>query len=342
MKQLVILSGKGGTGKTTVAASFIALAHTRAYADCDVDAPNLQLVACNSSYTWDIFERCKPTSINCGQQAIDNTQNRTQDHAAGAKLESADFYGYQKAVKYDNYCTNCGKCEEICRFGAIKDGRVNPYECEGCGVCEAFCPSADEYGRKAIRLEDNISGKTMMYKNEGEVFSTAELKMGNGASGKLVTQVRKNLYNSINDQAGNSTAVHCSSCSSDIVIIDGSPGIGCPVIASVTGVDMVLVVTEPTLSGMHDMERIVETAAKFGATCVVCINKFDVNLVNTQKIEEYCALRGIQVAGRIPFDPQVVEAVNMGRPVVLIDNSPAKDSILEIWEAVSSILLKEN
>ena len=152
--------------------------------------------------------------------------------------------------------------------------------------------------------------------------------MGNCASGKLVTQVRKSLYNSMNGQ--------------ELVIIDGSPGIGCPVIASVTGVDMVLVVTEPTLSGMHDMERIVETANKFGAACVVCINKFDVNLVNTQKIEEYCAEQDIPVAGRIPFDSQVVEAVNMGRPVVLIGNSPAKASILKIWEAVSSMLLKEN
>lgn len=293
MKQLVILSGKGGTGKTTVAASFIALAQNKAYADCDVDAPNLQLV-----------------------------------YAAGTSPETEDFYGYQKAVKYDDYCISCGKCEELCQFGAIKDGKVNPYECEGCGVCEAFCPSTNEHGKKAIRLENNVSGKTMVYRNEVEVFSTAELKMGNGASGKLVTQVRKNLYNSMNGQ--------------ELVIIDGSPGIGCPVIASVTGVDMVLVVTEPTLSGMHDMERIVETSNKFGAACVVCINKFDVNLVNTQKIEEYCALRNIPVAGRIPFDPQVVEAVNTGRPVVLIDNSPAKDSILEIWEAVSSILLKDN
>lgn len=293
MKQLVILSGKGGTGKTTVAASFIALAQNKAYADCDVDAPNLQLV-----------------------------------FAAGTNPETTDFHGYQKAVKYDDYCRSCGKCEVLCQFGAIKYGKVNSYECEGCGVCEAFCPSEDEYGKKAIRLENNVSGKTRVYRNEVTVFSTAELKMGNGASGKLVTQVRKNLYNYMNGQ--------------ELVIIDGSPGIGCPVIASVTGVDMVLVVTEPTLSGMHDMERIVETANKFGAACVVCINKFDVNLVNTRKIEEYCAEQGIPVAGRIPFDSQVVEAVNMGRPVVLIDNSPAKDSILKIWEVVSSMLLKEN
>ncbi len=283
------MSGKGGTGKTTVAASFIALASSKVYADCDVDAPNLQLV-----------------------------------YAKDTKPEINDFYGYQKAVKYDSLCTNCGRCEELCRFGAIKGGKVNPYECEGCGVCEAFCTSADEYGKKAIRLEDNVSGKTMVFTGKGEVFSTAELKMGNGASGKLVTQVRKNLYNSMDGQ--------------ELVIIDGSPGIGCPVIASVTGVDMVLVVTEPTLSGIHDMERIVETAGKFGAACVICINKFDINLVNTKRIEEYCAEHDIVIAGKIPFDTQVIDSVNTGRPVVSLESSPAKDAILSIWQRVETLL----
>lgn len=291
MKQLVILSGKGGTGKTTVAASFIALARNKAFADCDVDAPNLHLV-----------------------------------YATNIKPEIEDFCGYEKAKKYDVHCTGCGKCEELCQFGAIKDGVVNLYECEGCGVCEAFCPSLSEDGKKAIRLEKNISGKTMLYKCDEDIFSSAELNMGNGASGKLVTQVRKNLYSSINGQ--------------EFVIIDGSPGIGCPVIASVTGVDMVLVVTEPTLSGMHDMQRIIEVARKFGASCAVCINKFNVNLANTQNIEEYCEQRNIMMMGKIPFDPQVIEAVNVGKPVVLLEYSPAKDAILSIWEKVEAFLLK--
>lgn len=295
MKQLVILSGKGGTGKTTVAASFIALAQNKVYADCDVDAPNLQLIY------------------------------KTKDDP-----EITDFYGYQKAVKYDEFCINCGKCEEICMFGAIKDGKVIAYECEGCGVCEAFCPAAGTDGNKAIRLEDNVSGHTMVYKNSSEVFSTAELAMGNGASGKLVTQVRKNLYNSINSKKGKDD---------ELLIIDGSPGIGCPVIASVTGVDMVLVVTEPTLSGIHDMERIIETADKFGAACVVCINKFDVNPVNTCSIEEFCAQRSIPVAGRIPYDPQVIIAVNSGKPIVSIADSPAGYAVINIWKTVASMLL---
>lgn len=291
MKQLVILSGKGGTGKTTVAASLIALARNKAFADCDVDAPNLHLI-----------------------------------HGADIEPVIEDFHGYQKARKYEELCSVCGKCETLCQFGAIRNGKVNPYECEGCGVCEAVCPSADQDGKKAIRLEMNVSGYTMVYTNMAEVFSCAELKMGNGASGKLVTQVRKNLYQAMDTQ--------------ELVIIDGSPGIGCPVIASVTGVDAVLVVAEPTLSGMHDMERIIETAGKFGAACMVCINKYDVNLGTTQKIEEYCEQRNIPVMGRIPFDPKVVEAVNAGIPAVFIDNSPAREGIMSVWQAVSDRLLR--
>ncbi len=289
MKQLVILSGKGGTGKTTVAASFIELSQNKAFADCDVDAPNLHLV-----------------------------------HATNIQPELENFYGYKKAVKYEEVCINCGKCEQLCRFGAIKSGIVNPYECEGCGVCEEFCPALNSDGKKAIRLENNVSGKTILYKYNDRVFSSAELKMGNGASGKLVTQVRKNLYNSINGQ--------------ELVIIDGSPGIGCPVIASVTGVDMVLVVAEPTLSGIHDMERIVETAKKFRATCAVCVNKYNVNTENTQIIEEYCKNNNISMLGKIPFDSKVLDALNDGKTVVMLESSSAKDAIISIWEKVSELL----
>lgn len=306
MKQLVILSGKGGTGKTTVAASFIELSRTIAFADCDVDAPNLHLV-----------------------------------QTLNSKPEIKDFYGYQKAVKYDDLCIGCGKCERLCQFGAIKNGKVNLYECEGCGVCEEFCPSVNESGQKAIRLEDNVSGTTMVSINADRVFSTAELKMGNGASGKLVTEVRKNLYNSMSTQTGNVGEKRLSSSNKEFVIIDGSPGIGCPVIASVTGVDMVLVVTEPTLSGMHDMERIVETANKFGATCVICVNKYDVNSENTKKIEGYCIHNNIVMAGKIPFDKHVLEALNEGIPVVQYKDSPAGNAITAIWDTVSALLLRK-
>lgn len=282
MKQLLILSGKGGTGKTTVAGAFIKQAHNKAYADCDVDAPNLHLVCSN-----------------------------------GEVKSEKPYYGFKKAVKYDDVCIQCGKCEELCRFGAIKNGILYSMECEGCGVCEAFCPAEDTEGRKAIRLEDNISGYTSVSCIDGEVFSHAQLKMGNGASGKLVTEVRKNLK----DHADNM----------EFAIIDGSPGIGCPVIASITGVDLVLIVAEPTVSGIHDMKRIIETARRFGAPCLVCINKYDINLNNTCEIEEFCMRESIPVIGKIPFDPLVIKAVNQGRTVMEMEGSPAAEILREIW-----------
>lgn len=282
MKQLVILSGKGGTGKTTVASALIQLAQHKAFADCDVDAPNLHLV-----------------------------------YSQGEVLDNSLFYGYKRAVKYDDLCIDCGKCKELCRFGAINNGRVNQYDCEGCGVCEAFCPVHDEDGKPAIRLENNVSGQTYVSKVNGEVFSSAKLKMGNGASGKLVTEVRENLLKRITDE--------------ELIIIDGSPGIGCPVIASVTGVDMVLIVAEPTLSGMHDMKRILETARRFGVICLVCINKFDVNIENSIKIGEFCQSESISLLGRIPFDPLVVKAVNSGKTIIEMPHSPAAAALREIW-----------
>lgn len=291
MKQLVVLSGKGGTGKTTVAGALTTLALNKAIADCDVDAPNLHLI-----------------------------------YSERAILDSKPFYGYMKAVKDDDLCSACGKCEEMCRFGAIKNGVVNQYDCEGCGVCEAICPVRDEQGRAAIRLQDNVSGETCLSRVNGEMFSSAQLRMGNGASGKLVTEVRKNLFGAISDE--------------ELIIIDGSPGIGCPVIASVTGVDLVLLVTEPTLSGIHDMKRVIDTARRFGVTCKVCINKFDVSIDNSRAIEDYCNLEDIELIGRIPFDPMVVKAINAGKTVVEFPESAACKAITEIWETLKSMLMQ--
>lgn len=290
MKQLVVLSGKGGTGKTTIASSFIRLADHKAFADCDVDAPNLD----------QIFDY-------------------------GEAAEEQPFYGLKKAVKYDNICTGCGKCEELCRFGAIKNGRVNPYECEGCGVCEAFCPAKDKEGNTAIRLEERVSGKTKLYNNNNEVFSTAELFMGSGASGRLVTEVRRNLYKAAGNQK--------------YAIIDGSPGIGCPVIASVTGANMVLIVAEPTVSGIHDMKRIVETSRRFGTKIAVCINKFDISKTNTSAIKRFCRDENIPLVGLIPFDSAVINAVNSGKTVVDYPESVAGNAIRKIWKNVKKMLL---
>jgi len=267
MKKLLILSGKGGTGKTTVASAFIKLSRAKAFADCDVDAPNLHLIMEQPS------EPVKTDYIGMGKAEID--------------LES---------------CIACGLCKENCRFNAIElengSYKVDKFSCEGCGVCEQFCPVS------AVKLLPDIAGELMLYKNDS-TFSTAQLKMGSGTSGKLVTEVKKQL-NSAEKVA-------------EIAIIDGSPGIGCPVIASLSGVDMVLVVTEPSLSGISDMERIIKTADKFQTKMAVCINKFDTNLKNTKRIEDFCKEAEIAFVGKIPFDKNAVKAINSGRSIVDID-----------------------
>lgn len=288
MKQLVILSGKGGTGKTTIAASLVKLASNKGYADCDVDAPNLHLI-----------------------------------HGKDIKPITNNYYGYQKAVKYYDICINCSKCEELCNFGAIKDSVLNPYECEGCGVCEYFCPVSDSSGKKAIRLEDNISGITRLYKGK-EVFSSAYLEMGNGASGKLVNEVRKNLSSNITNE--------------ELLIIDGSPGIGCPVIASITGVDLVLIVAEPTISGIHDMKRIIDTARNFGIKCIICINKYDINIEKAKEIEQYCKKANISIVGKIPNDAQIIKATNLGLSIIEIEESKAKEEIIKMWDNIKTNL----
>jgi MinD superfamily P-loop ATPase len=279
MKQLLILSGKGGTGKTTVASALIELNRSRAFADCDVDAPNLHLV---------VSQMSEPVTT--------------------------DYYGFGKAVIDASKCVRCGKCEENCRFGAIKDFSVGEFECEGCGVCVEICPV------QAITMRDHVSGELMLYRNDQRVFSTAQLKMGSGASGKLVTAVKKQLTQ--------------EASGAKLSIIDGSPGIGCPVIASITGVNMVLIVAEPTISGMHDMKRIIDTAKHFGVRCVVCVNKFDVNLVNTKEIESYCSSLQIPVVGLIPFDETVVKAVNRCQSIAGYPDSPAGKAIAAIWDNI--------
>jgi len=284
LKKLLILSGKGGTGKTTVTSAFISLGGIQKYADCDVDAPNLHLTI--------------PLS---------------------GEPERKNYYGFGKAVINKTKCVHCGLCEQNCAFCAIKNETVEIFECEGCGVCEVICPV------KAISMEDYASGELMLYKSEGHVFSTAQLKMGSGASGKLVTAVKKQIPDSDN---------------SEIVVIDGSPGIGCPVIASISGVDMVLIVAEPTISGIHDMKRIIDTAKHFSTPCAVCVNKFDVSIDNTEKIEKYCTEIGVPVIGRIPFDKEVVKAVNHCESIVNYPESKAAKALSEICNKLKKTLLQ--
>lgn len=288
MKQLLILSGKGGTGKTTIASAFIKLSIAKAYADCDVDAPNLHLVMSHA-----------------------NEPKRT------------DYYGLPKAEIDPELCIQCDQCRQKCRFDAISVGidyMVDPFSCEGCGVCEAICPVS------AITLKLAIAGELMLYVDDA-VFSTAQLKMGSGTSGMLVTEVKKQMKAAAKDE--------------ELAIIDGSPGIGCPVIASLSGVDMVLIVAEPSISGISDMERIIKTAEKFQTKIAVCINKYDTNIENTEQIEAFCQKSKLPFAGRIPYDSDAVKAINDAKSIVDMDCAAGR-AARDVFDQTMRILLKES
>ena len=287
MKQLLILSGKGGTGKTTVAGAFIKLSNASAYADCDVDAPNLHLVMVQA-----------------------------------ASPQRSDYFGMPKAQINPDLCVKCDLCRQNCRFEAIDPDfhyTVDAFACEGCGVCEKVCPVG------AIQLVDSVAGDLMLYTEEA-VFSTAQLKMGSGTSGMLVTEVKKQMKSAAPE--------------APFAIIDGSPGIGCPVIASLSGVDMVLIVAEPSVSGISDMERIIKTAQGFETEIAVCINKYNTNFEKTEEIVAYCQSMGIPFVGKIPFDAKVVEAVNQGKSIVEVDCS-AGSAVKEVYAKTLRLLSGE-
>lgn len=285
MKQLLILSGKGGTGKTTLSAAFIRFSGAKAAADCDVDAPNLHIV------------------------------NR-QDTVPAV----SDFFGGDKAVIDTERCMGCALCRTGCRFGAVDiTGSVcsiNEYACEGCGVCTLLCPQG------AISLRPDIAGRKELYTGKS-VFSTATLKMGRGNSGKLVTEVKREMIKNAPD--------------AELAIIDGSPGIGCPVIASVSGVDLVLVVAEPSISGISDLKRLLKTAETFGTRLAVCVNKWDISPENTQAVTDFCTEKGIPFLGIIPYDRKASEAINTGRSLADID-CPAGKALREIYDKTVKLL----
>ena len=289
MKQLLILSGKGGTGKTTVASALIKLSNAKAYADCDVDAPNLHLIM-----------------------------------AAKTDPERRDYYGLPKAKIDPKRCTACDRCRESCRFEAIikdQDYKVDAFACEGCGVCVAVCPV------NAVTLNPAVAGELMLHTDENRVFSTAQLKMGSGNSGLLVSEVKKQLKT--------------AAVQTELAIIDGSPGIGCPVIASLSGVDLVLIITEPSVSGLSDLERIIKTAGTFQIKTAVCINKYDTNRRKTAQIEDYCRENEIPVVGHIPFDPLAVEAINNGKTIVDLA-CPAGEATRRVFAHTLDLLLMDS
>jgi MinD superfamily P-loop ATPase len=288
VKQITVLSGKGGTGKTTLVASFAALAKKTVLTDCDVDAPDLHLLL--------------------------NPQI----------VQTQEFVGSKVAVIDKEKCIQCGKCKELCRFNAIEELSVDPVLCEGCGVCTYICPA------KAIKLTERISGYAFISNTKYGPMSHARLNPGEENSGKLVTLVRKNAKRVTENE------------SYRLILNDGPPGIGCPVIASVGGVDMGLVVVEPTLSGFHDMERALGLLNHFKISSLVCINKYDINEENTDRIAEYCASKGVEVVGRIPFDAIVIEAMVAGKTVV--EHSPknrVSQEIEMVWERVLSALNRQ-
>jgi MinD superfamily P-loop ATPase len=288
LKQIAIVSGKGGTGKTSLTASFAALTHDLVIVDCDVDAPDLHMLL-------------HPQII-----------------------EKHEFKGSKLAVIDQTKCIECNLCETSCRFDAITPRlQIDPLSCEGCGVCVVVCPE------EAIRLQQRISGYAFISQTKYGAMSHARLNPGEANSGMLVTLVRHNAR-----QIAEATR-------RGLILIDGPPGIGCPVIASVTGVDAGLIVTEPTMSGIHDLNRALQLLNHFSILPLVCINKHDINSKNTEKIITFCEKNRIDVAGKISFDPTVTEAMVVGKTIV--EHSPEKTVSREIettWRRVLSVLKK--
>ena len=286
MKQLTVISGKGGTGKTTIAAAFASLAKNAVFADCDVDAADLYLIL--------------------------NPEIK----------DTIEFSGMKIAVKDHEECIGCGECLERCRFDAI-DEKYNIINgrCEGCGVCEFVCPV------DAIRLVDRKSGFAYKSKTRFGPMAHAVLNTAEEASGKLVNLVR------------NHARLMADKNNNDLIIIDGPPGIGCPVISAITGVDMVLIVTEPTLSGIHDMERILGVAGHFDIAAAVCINKEDINQENAKKIEEYCKIKNIPVVGKLPYDNAATSAMIEGKTLIEhSSNGPLSNNVKKMWKNIMRIL----
>ncbi|MEM2111444.1 MAG: 4Fe-4S binding protein [Candidatus Bathyarchaeia archaeon] len=226
-------------------------------------------------------------------------------------LETQKFKGSKLAVIDEAKCIKCGLCREKCRFGAVTQNfTIDPFSCEGCGVCTIVCPV------NAVTLTDRISGHAYISKIKHGFMAHAMLSPGEANSGKLVTLVRQNAK------------VLAEKEKTSLIIIDGPPRIGCPVIASVTGVDVGLVVTEPTMSGFHDLKRALRLLAHFDVLPFVCVNMYDINMDNTEKIGRFCKENDIEVIGKIPFNPMVTEAKVNGKPI--IEYSPKSDVVKEI------------
>ena len=295
MKELTVISGKGGTGKTSLVASFAALARSKVIADCDVDAADLHLV----------------------------TEPRLVEHHS--------FTGGKAARIDETLCNGCAMCADLCRFGAISaDGpsnaltvetcTIDPFACEGCGVCAHFCDAG------AIELTETVQGEWFLSETRLGPMVHAKLGIAAENSGKLVSLIRSRAREIATEK------------NLDLIIVDGSPGIGCPVIASITECDLVLAVTEPTLSGLHDLERVADLTAHFKVPLIVAINKFDLNEAVSRNIEEWCTEKDIAVAGRIPYSGDFTAAMIACESVVEYAQGPATRAIKNLWNATEKAL----
>jgi len=286
LKEIVVISGKGGTGKTSVVAALASLLENKVLADCDVDAADLHLVL-------------NPRI-----------------------LEEHEFWSGKSAFIDQEKCLKCGKCQKLCRFAAISDDFViDKIACEGCGVCAQFCPS------EAISLQDNLAGHWYISETNYGPLVHARLGIAEENSGKLVTLVKSKSRQIAGAE------------NKSYVLIDGPPGIGCPVIASLSGANLLLVVTEPTVSGIHDSERVISLARHFKIPAAVCINKADINQDMTDKIQNYCRENNIPVLGVIPYDQSVTQAQIQGVSIIdLAPNSPTAEILKNMKDQLITLI----
>jgi MinD superfamily P-loop ATPase len=284
MKELVVISGKGGTGKTSITAALASLAENRIVADCDVDAADMHLIL--------------------------RPEIRYEE----------EFEGGRMAVIDTEACTTCGECARLCRFDAIEVTNgvygVNRLACEGCNVCAHFCPAG------AIEMKNKVAGKWFISDTRHGQLVHAAMNIAEENSGKLVTKVRQVAKNIALEKG------------LDMIITDGSPGIGCPVIASITGASMVLIVTEPTVSGYHDMRRTVDLIGHFGIKGVVCINKADLNPQVVAEIGEICREKGIEIIALVPYDRDFTRAQLKAQSIVEYSDGSTSAIIRTMWEKI--------
>ena len=285
MKEVVIISGKGGTGKTSIAGCFAALTGNKVLADADVDAADLYIL-------------------------LEPTIHRQES-----------FRGGHTAIITKDKCVECGECLELCRYDAISpDYVVDKVDCEGCGVCAHFCPV------EAIDMQENVCGEWFISDTRYGPFVHARLGIAEENSGMLVTIVRHNAK-LLAEEKG-----------LDLIIVDGPPGIGCPVISAVTGANLVFIVTEPTISGLHDMQRVAALARHFNIPAAACINKYDLNPEMSDKIQRYCEKTGVRLLGMVSYDPVVSKALVEKKTIVEYGNGAVASEIKEIWMALAELL----